>query len=299
MPNYNQLAERAGLKVRRSSYAPSKFDRFTGSAFYQENADEQDEVEVPAGASVILKSFASGSYKNSTRVILTDDAEPADFIVKSRDGVAQYVLKVPHHGGHRNSTTLNSFKFGLEEYCFREAYQLIVIKTQVGFEVRIASLESEEFVGLGDSIENAKSNLYQKIHRNFQQLYKSHQMQRSDAEDAIWQELARAIDVERYKLNRLSILKCFGQIAEIKADSIVFHWYGGDPLKLANDSLVGAWGAIDVGDWCDAVVERRSGDATILRAIFLGKSKPPAELSDEEMLEEWNALPNAELGPIE
>lgn len=184
-------------------------------------------------------------------------------------------------------------------YLLRTPMTVAIRKPDNEFEAVLGKLEAVGIFGKGNSPDSARSKLNHAIHRNFQRLYKTHAMQRSEQDEAIWGELARLFDVEQYKENRSSFVKCSGQVTAVNEAGIVFDWSGGSELNLPNQVLEPEWGKIEAGDWCDAVIERRAGDWKILRAIFMGKINPPQQLSVEEAKELWKSLPKAKLYPID
>lgn len=196
----------------------------------------------------------------------------------------------------QESESFTGFRLGGDAYHFRTPVLVECIPTDNGY---TATMKACDFRGEGATSELAKKSLLQQIHRHFQQLYKTHRMQRDNTQEAVWQQLEKLIDVEGYQHSRVTVLKCFGQVVSFNESEIVFNWLGGDQLRFTGDCLVGGWATLNEGDWCDAVIERRAGDSTILRATLLGRTKPPTEITDEQFFEQWDALPNADLNPID
>ena len=194
---------------------------------------------------------------------------------------------------------VDRIEVGGATYLLRTPANLESRVSDSGYEALIGGLEAVGIVGVGDSVDTAKSKLFHEIHRYFQRLYKTQPMQRCEQNEAVWQVLSGLIDVEQYKQNRSSFVKCSGQVTDVNERGIVFDWSGGSELNLPNQVLEPAWGKVEVGDWCDAVIERRAFDWKILRAIFMGKFDPPKKLSAQESKELWDSLPIAKLHPYD
>lgn len=191
---------------------------------------------------------------------------------------------------------MREFSIGRESYRFRNP---VIIQFEKA-DGSVASITGMEINGEGPSWELARQNLLHEVHRQFQRLYKTHRMQRTNDENKIWIELEQLIDVEHYKFNRSTHLNCRGQVAEINdRNDIVFDWSGGSKLQLPADCLSAGWANIEVGDWCKALIERQAGDGKIRQAIMLCKIDPPTQITAEESERLWKELPVAELYSID
>ena len=97
---------------------------------------------------------------------------------------------------------------------------------------------------------------------------------------------------------RIVIISIFGALAERTPKQLTIDWYGGGKLTIARSRAEGDWDQLQVGDWLEATVSRKT-NGEVVRAMLLGTVEEPRGFSEEELADSYSSIPAASLDPVE
>ena len=149
----------------------------------------------------------------------------------------------------------------------------------------------------GGNETEAINSLYRKVDTLFQQLYKTHAMQRDPVDEANWKAITGLIDVAEYRSRMTAVHEIYARVSERTEDgSIVLESLGGRGcLSLTNDTQSGDWQQVQANDWVIAVIEKVVNRDEVVRATLLRRAAPPKQQSEHEFQELYSSIKPADL----
>jgi hypothetical protein len=150
-----------------------------------------------------------------------------------------------------------------------------------------------QFVGIGDSISDARSDFLGRIHTAFQSLVSLRPFEMNATQTHEWKLLERMIDVEKYWDSKPLTLVETGVVSDDLSRERVVIWLDGDRHELISlHQAIPEFAALKKGEWFEALVER-DPKSYVLRKVRYVKPIPPIIPMDENATKEWiDGLPS-------
>ena len=157
---------------------------------------------------------------------------------------------------------------------------------------------SPRFVGVGDSINDARRNFMNSIHFAFQSLVRLRPFQMSPGQQTDWELLQRVIDVDAYWASVPLVLFENGVVSKASTDGWEVAWLDGDRQELISvDQAPTDFVALEAGNWFEALVERDAITHEIQQIRHVRGTQPPATMTPDEIRIWLQSLPTAESLP--
>ena len=227
--------------------------------------------------------------KNAPRI-----PQHVTYVIRKRSGSLNKYRLVPKENIER-AGAISRIAVGGETYPLRRASSLIYLIGGEQTVVILQGLPKRIMHGVGRNRTEATQSLFDRIHSQFQRLYKTLPMQRNAADEQLWNALSTVILTERYRRDRKTILPITASVVEFTASGFVVDWFGGGSLSLPSAVLEGEWNTLSFGDWFEAVLSRRAGDGRILKATLVRQIPSIEPFTDDEAIAWHAALPAADL----
>jgi hypothetical protein len=121
------------------------------------------------------------------------------------------------------------------------------------------------FVGHGSRLASALHDLSARVHVAFQQISAKQDFERTAAENRVWRDLTKVIDIEKYNASLPIVMQRMGQLADIDGTNYTIRWHDGTEETIGLEATPAAFASLKVGDAFDAVAVYNSASQALSR----------------------------------
>ena len=129
-------------------------------------------------------------------------------------------------------------------------------------------------IGTGPTADAARRDWGNRLHALFQGLYRLQDFERSPAQQAAWDALARLVDVEDYRKRDSVVGREVGKVVRTGRAGKLIEWEGGTREKVRYARAPGELVAAADGTWVRAMVARHPDTYKLRRVLWLAPHSP-------------------------
>lgn len=152
-------------------------------------------------------------------------------------------------------------------------------------------------IGTGPTADAARRDWGNRLHALFQGLYRLQDFERSPAQQAAWDALARLIDVEDYRKRDSVVGREVGKVVRTGRSGKLIEWEGGAREKVRYARAPGELAAAADGTWVQAMVARHPDTYKLRRVLWLAPHSPWSGRVDDAHRAKIDRIPSVSALP--
>ncbi len=171
--------------------------------------------------------------------------------------------------------------------------------TQSGEYEFVAEELGSFFFGRGVSPTEARQDWLDRVHADFQRLFRTRPFEMTEDDAAKWDKLRSVIDVALYRRTTPITERQIGYVDQARPLPKRIAWIDGQKDRVSFDQMPPEFAAMKAGQWFEASVQRNPVTRELIRVVDLRRISTIHSMSSEQREEFWNSLPKARLEPAD